>query len=747
MPVTRVLVANRGEVALRIISSARAMGIQTVAVYSSADASSPHVSAADYALPLGTGPSASESYLSIPSLLAAASASHADAVHPGYGFLSESAPFAQAVVDAGFVWIGPSPSAIASMGSKIGAKELILASHTLGGGEGLGVPLIPGFASSGKQSVEELVEEAEKLPLPLLVKASAGGGGKGMRVVREREGVEGAIRSARAEAEASFGCPDLLLETYFESVRHIEFQVLGDLHGHVVHVYERECSVQRRHQKVVEEAPSPNLDPELRARMGASAIAIARAVAYVGAGTVEFILDVESGEYYFLEMNTRLQVEHAVTEQVTGLDLVRLQFDIADGLDLTTLFDAHPWMQDQETVASLGPPPCGASIEVRVYAEDPGAGFMPATGVVDVFAPPSIPEDIRVDSALFSGSEISVYYDPMVAKLTTTGATRVTAIRKMLAALQDMVVVGVTTNLAFLADVIGHPDFAAASPITTAWLEPFAESWVPETGGQNLIPLGVAVTVGAWWLRDTSLARTKLLQHIPSGWGRKYPQAQVVRALDTGEEVEVSYRTVYSEVGASRDVRAGTSVPQTFDVSTPESGSHDVELCEARGPSVDGIFEVLVRIDGMASWYKIVYQPRPSLGERAAEVVVFGGSSVPGGVSLLLVSPYESCSLEMSAPGGGGGGGGGGDPSLVCAPMPCKIIDVCVAVGDVVLRDDVVVVVESMKMQTKVRSVCDLGVVERVGVGVGDVVGQGDVMVELAVDIAPPERSAHSPST
>jgi 3-methylcrotonyl-CoA carboxylase alpha subunit len=432
---TRLLVANRGEIACRIIATCRRLGIATVAVYSDADAGARHVRLADAAVRIGPAP-ARESYLDAAAVIAAARATGAQAIHPGYGFLSENAGFARACAAAGIAFVGPSPQAIEAMGSKAAAKTLMQAA---------GVPLVPGYHGQD-QAPQRLREEAARIGWPVLVKASAGGGGKGMRVVEREADFDAALAACRREAAASFGDDRVLLEKYLPRPRHVEVQVFGDAHGNVVHLHERDCSAQRRHQKVAEEAPAPGLDATFRDAIGRAAVAAARAVDYVGAGTVEFIVDGD-GTFCFMEMNTRLQVEHPVTEMITGLDLVEWQLRVAAGEPLPLAQDAIPLH--------------GHAIEVRVYAERPAQDFLPATGTLEDLRMPAAPPHVRVDSGVDRGDAITPYYDPMIAKLVTWDTTREAAIARMLGALRGLRIVGVDHNLGFLAALVDHPAFRA----------------------------------------------------------------------------------------------------------------------------------------------------------------------------------------------------------------------------------------------------------------------------------------------
>jgi 3-methylcrotonyl-CoA carboxylase alpha subunit len=447
----KCLIANRGEIAVRIIRACRELGIGSVAVYSEVDAGARHVALADDACPIGAA-SPAESYLNIARLIEAAQHSACDCVHPGYGFLSENEDFAAAVIDAGLIWIGPPPAAIRRMGVKTEARGLM---------EKAGVPLVPGFQSEDARD-EDFARAAETIGYPVMVKAAGGGGGKGIRIVYHANELAEALAGARSESAKAFNDPRVFLEKYIQSARHIEIQVLADVHGNTVHLFERECSAQRRHQKIIEESPSPLLDENLRAKMGQAAVEAARAVGYVNAGTVEFIAT-PGGQFYFLEMNTRLQVEHPVTELVTGLDIVKLQLQIAGG-------DPLPFTQ-----ADLSQR--GHAIECRIYAEDPDNGFLPAIGRVLRFIPPEGP-GIRVDSGVQSGDEITIHYDPMIAKLIVYDSTRAGAIRRMQTALAQTVILGTTTNIPFLQTLLAHPAFLAGE-VDTGFVDSHLDALLP----------------------------------------------------------------------------------------------------------------------------------------------------------------------------------------------------------------------------------------------------------------------------
>jgi acetyl-CoA carboxylase biotin carboxylase subunit len=481
----KVLIANRGEIAVRVIRGCRELGIASVAVYSEADKRALHVRMADEAVAIGPAP-ATESYLSIERILEAARASGAEAIHPGYGFLSENEAFAEAVEQAGLVFIGPPASAIHAMGDKGRARALMQQS---------GVPVVPGY--QGQDDDVSLAQAAGEIGYPLLVKAAAGGGGKGMRVAEGPDELNEAIGAARREAQHAFGDGRLILERYIPRARHIEFQVLADAYGKTLHLFERECSVQRRHQKIVEETPSPFLDADLRARMGQAAVAAAAAVGYRNAGTIEFIVDPTTRAFYFLEMNTRLQVEHPVTELVVGLDLVQWQLRIAAGEALTL---------QQEDLAQRG-----SAIECRLYAEDPANNFLPATGPLLTFVEPQGP-GVRVDTGFTSGDAISIHYDPLVAKISAWAADRPAAIRRMQAALRSTVLLGLTHNGQFLQDLLADPDFLEGSVYTT-WVEEHFGDWQPP---QCSIPPEALVGIALAQLGSSSSGPTGAGQSGPN---------------------------------------------------------------------------------------------------------------------------------------------------------------------------------------------------------------------------------------
>jgi acetyl-CoA carboxylase biotin carboxylase subunit len=460
----KILIANRGEIAVRVIRACREMGIGSVAVFSEADADALHVRMADEAVPLGPPPAA-ESYLHMERIVAAARKSGAEAVHPGYGFLAENAVFARLCEKEGLVFIGPNSAALELVGDKVRARQTM---------EKAGVPTVPGMKSCSA-SAEEFRAAARALGYPVMVKASAGGGGKGMRIVGDEAGLEAALEAGRREAKSAFGDDSVYLEKCLQEPRHVEFQVLADNHGRTVHLFERECSIQRRHQKILEESPSPALDPELRRAMGETAVRAMRAAGYTNAGTVEFLLD-KDRNYYFLEVNARLQVEHPVTELVAGVDLVRQQILVAAGADLA-------FRQEDLTQR-------GHAIECRIYAEDPGANFLPSAGRIALLREPRGP-GVRFDSGIYEGFEVPVFYDPILAKLIVWAEDREAARRRMAAALRDCVILGIRTTAGFLGDVVAHPEFRAGGA-TTAFIGKHFASWGTGEGEEERRRLALA---------------------------------------------------------------------------------------------------------------------------------------------------------------------------------------------------------------------------------------------------------------
>lgn len=581
-PFQKILIANRGEIALRVIRSARAHGYRTVAVYSTADADARHVHEADQAVCIGEALPA-QSYLRIAAIIEAARQTGADAVHPGYGFLAENEDFAAACRDAGLVFIGPSPEAILAMGDKAGAKHLMIEA---------GVPCIPGY-QGGDQSETRLALEAARIGYPVMIKATAGGGGRGMRLVNSAKEFAELLRSAQSEAKNAFGDATVILERAIVEPRHIEIQVFGDRHGNAIHLGERDCSVQRRHQKVIEEAPSPAVSPELRARMGATAVAAVKAIRYEGAGTLEFLLDRE-GNYFFMEMNTRLQVEHPVTEAITGLDLVELQLRIASG-------EALPITQDQVTFK-------GHAIEVRLCAENADKSFMPQSGTMTQW---HMPERLRVEHALKSGAEIPPFYDSMIAKIISHGETREEARRKLLRGLEDTVALGVTTNQVFLTRCLSHPVFAQGGATTAFIGQNLDELLQPDTDAQA---------------RASALAAPLLLETAggakPRSIGRR-----LTHSLPISQRFEIN--------GAKRVVSLTQQGQHRYDAQI-EGRHFDLNLVEIGASSVrftcDGVMESAVYSrDGAKLLLRYRGQPFEIEDQtRAASVRQEGGGASDG---------------------------------------------------------------------------------------------------------------------
>lgn len=509
-PIKKILIANRGEIAIRVMRTATDMGIATVAVYSDADKDALFVKKADEAIAIG-GTHASESYLVQDKIIAAAKQTGADAIHPGYGFLSENASFAKRCKQEGIIFIGPSEEAIITMGSKIGAKELMQKN---------GLPVVPGY-NGEDQSIERLKKEASTIGYPVLLKASAGGGGKGMRIVNKEDELQDAVSAAFREAEKSFGDGSLLMEKYFASAKHIEFQIFGDEHGNCIHLFERECSLQRRYQKVIEESPSPSLTGDLRIKMGSAAVAAAKSINYTNAGTVEFILD-KTGTFYFLEVNTRLQVEHPVTEETTGFDLVRMQIEIAQGLPLRV---------KQEDIKQSG-----HALECRVCAEDPENNFFPSTGEVLYWTEPAL-KGLRYDSGVQSGSKIDVFYDSLIAKVIAKGETRSEAISRMLYALDKMSILGITTNKDFLKELLKNTSFVDGS-FDTKLIERQYGSYKKEINPEILYEKGIAALLYDWNERR----KTETFAHSLNGWRNIFYQSNSVEFESTGGKIKIEYR-------------------------------------------------------------------------------------------------------------------------------------------------------------------------------------------------------------
>ncbi|MGF1455483.1 MAG: acetyl/propionyl/methylcrotonyl-CoA carboxylase subunit alpha [Alphaproteobacteria bacterium] len=667
--VDRLLIANRGEIACRIIRTARRMGIETLAVYSEADGHAAHVALADSALAIGPAPAA-ESYLRGEALIEAAQCSGAQAIHPGYGFLSENAAFAEAVAAAGLIFVGPPPAAIRAMGLKDQAKALM---------EKAGVPIVPGYHGAN-QDPAHLVDAAHAVGFPVLIKAVAGGGGKGMRRVDRREDFEAALASAKRESANAFGDDRVLIERFVTRPRHVEIQVFADAHGGVVHLFERDCSLQRRHQKVIEEAPAPGMTEPVRTAMGRAAVEAARAIGYRGAGTVEFIADGSQGlrenGFFFMEMNTRLQVEHPVTEMITGLDLVEWQIRVAMG---------EPLPRTQEQI-----PLTGHAIEARLYAENPSKGFLPSTGTLHRLALPEPDDRLRIDTGVRQGDAVTIHYDPMIAKIIAWGETRDAALRRLGQALRASEVAGVQTNAGFLAEIAGHPAFRDAA-IDTGFIDRHLEDLIPDPGppADDIKALAALYVLAE---RDAAAAHARARSADPhSPW----------HALD-GWRVGARAREV---------LRFGGDHPFTVTVG------HGAPL---RALDIDGrMFE------GQASMVEaerlsVVLNGRHDcigvlrLGRRI--VIMTEGHAH----EVVLEDPLERSVSDTDA------------AARIAAPMPGKIIAVHAAEGDSVRRGQALVVLEAMKMEHTLSAGAD-GTVESLTVAPGDQVEEGAVLATLSV--------------
>jgi propionyl-CoA carboxylase alpha chain len=671
-----LVVANRGEIARRVMRTAAAMGITTVAVYSDADDDSPHVAEADLAVRL-PGVTPADTYLRSALILDAAARSGADAIHPGYGFLSESGDFARVVAGAGFIWVGPPATAIDAMGSKVGAKELMRAA---------GVPTLPSIAIDDDRLPDD--DAVESLGWPLLVKASAGGGGRGMRAVGGPVSLREAVASARREAAAAFGDDTVFLERYLVDPRHIEVQVIADAYGDTVALFERECSIQRRHQKIIEEAPSPMVTPELRARLVDAAVAAARAVGYVNAGTVEFVVD-SNGDPYFLEMNTRLQVEHPVTEAICGLDLVRLQLLIAEGAPLPR--------QVHDAIAAG---PQGHAIEARLYAEDPAQGWLPSTGTLrrfEVGGPTGSPDagiGVRVDSGVESGSVVSPHYDPLLAKVITHAPTRAEAVSALAATLSRARIHGVITNRDLLVRTVLHAAFVAGDTDTgfldRHGLKQLAE---PLVDGDALRRHALAATLAGQAARRT---RARVQASVPSGF-RNNPSLLQHATYQVGDgAIAVGYRFD----------RFGTSLVEVeIDGSTVDIDEAIVE------PGV-----VSLTTGGVARRYRV---------DQVGSIAYVDG---PEGSSTLVERERFPDSADHIAEGS------------ALAPMPGGVVRVAVTVGDTVETGQLLVVLEAMKMEHAVHATAS-GTVTEVDVSEGDQVETGRTLVVVE---APADESTEA---
>ena len=657
---TTMLVANRGEIAVRVMRTAKAMGMKTVAVYSEADANARHVREADQSVCIGPA-AVAESYLGIEAILDAAQRTGADCIHPGYGFLSENQVFASACEAHGIEFIGPPNGAIEVMGDKARAKRAMIEA---------GVPCVPGYQGDD-QSLAILLSEAKGVGLPVMVKAAAGGGGRGMRLVHEASELESAIGLAQSEAQNAFGSSELIIEKAVVRPRHVEIQVFADKAGNTVYLGERDCSIQRRHQKVVEESPCPVMTSQLREAMGTAAVEAAKAVGYVGAGTVEFLLD-EAGEFYFLEMNTRLQVEHPVTEMVTGYDLVEWQIRVARGEDLPA---------EQADIDLFG-----HAIEVRLYAEDPSAGFLPSTGPIKLFATPE-GEGVRIDSGVETGDEVTPFYDAMVAKLITYGETREDARLKMRSALRDTALFGPLNNRDFLLDVLDRPDFIHGAA-TTAFID--------DNFGDAFLPPGVS---------SSDLAVAAATQHVLAMEHHHSQSASVNEEL-----------LDWVSMGRVTDTRRYDLGEQTYDVSlvplsvgeyevTVNDQTHHVRITDM------GDSHVITEIDGLAHRYHY--------HDEAPATLYLSSDNL----SMMLA---DSTRIPPEAQDAAGGG-------TITAPMHGQLLSIDVAAGEAVQKGQRIAVLEAMKMQHEIIAPGD-GCVVEVAASAGKQIGAGDVIMMLELD-------------
>jgi len=658
----RVLIANRGEIACRVIRTCRRLGIHTIAVYSEADKDAQHVRLADEALPIG-GPLPAESYLRIDAILDAAKKSGAQAIHPGYGFLSENTAFSRACRDAGIVFIGPDPESIDAMGSKAAAKQL-MARHA--------VPLVPGY-SGDNQDNNFLTEQAHKVGYPLIIKPSAGGGGKGMQIVRSNAEFPAALATAQRVAQAAFGDASMLLERYVEHPRHIEFQVFGDRHGNIIHVGERECSAQRRYQKVLEETPSPFLTPEKRAAMGEAAVAAARAVNYVGAGTVEFIVG-PAGDFHFMEMNTRLQVEHPVTELTHGVDLVEWQLRIADG---------EPLPLTQDEVISTG-----HAIEVRLYAEDPDQNFLPGSGKLQTLRLPAPSPHVRIDGGVIEGDTVTIFYDPMIAKLIVWDADRAKALQRMREALAASEIIGPKSNIGFLERLVRHPAVVEGR-IDTGYLDRHLDEFLV---GDVAPTDGVLFAAATAALLDDESRVAGAASDPHSPWAR----ADAWRIGHAGKRiVALTWREQRFEIEARG--HAGDYQLQ-----------HGETTCEVRGARL-GNDSLSARFDGESR--------RLPLRSDPARVLLHDAVGQRYSFSRAAAFAWES----TDAAGG----------NQVIAPMPGRIVLVKAKTGDAVEQGQELLVMEAMKMELALKAP-RAGTIESVNATTGEFVEADAVLVRFA---------------
>jgi 3-methylcrotonyl-CoA carboxylase alpha subunit len=656
---TKILIANRSEIAVRIMRTCRRMGIASVAVYSSADTYALHTKFAGEAVFIGPAP-VQESYLNADKIIAAALRTGAEAVHPGYGFLSENAEFASACAASGLVFIGPSPESIRSMGLKSTARRMMAEA---------GVPIVPGY-DGDDQELESLRRNALAVGLPILIKASAGGGGKGMRLVRDAAELSSSLESARREAQKAFGDGRLLIEKYIDDARHVEFQIFGDNYGKVIHLFERDCSMQRRHQKVIEESPSPALMPELRRRMGEAAVRAAAELRYSGAGTVEFLL-APSGEFYFIEVNTRLQVEHPVTEMITGLDLVELQIRVAEGKALALAQD-----ELQQS---------GHAIEARLYAEDPDNDFLPASGRIATWHQPESTAGLRIDSGVETGTEVGIYYDPLLAKVIAHGPDRETALRKLVYGLKSLDIQGVKTNRDFLIRLLTQSDFESGR---------YSTSFIEGHRGELAAPDGTeqdrtAATVATLYIEKSRAANAPILSTIPQNF-RNNPYRDPSIKLQAGASLlNLSYRPIQSEPGTETYLVYSDDWREEAQVVSFDPGS------------------IRLAIGGVHRQFRVT---------ESGETLFVHCLEFSRAVTRLPRYPVPEVSAEQA------------DAS---APMPGQVLKVLVTPGQQVSAGDPLIILEAMKMEQTLKAAMD-GFVEAVSVRPGDIVAPGDSLVHIA---------------
>ena len=651
-PITTLLIANRGEIARRIMRTAKEMGISTVAIYADGDAEAPFVTEADSAIALG-GRTSAETYLDVSKVLDACKRSGADAVHPGYGFLSENAGFARAISDAGVSWIGPTPEVIAAMGDKLSAKKLM---------EAADVPTLPAIEITPDT---DLVRAANEIGYPVLVKASAGGGGRGMRVVEKETDLQGSVDSAKREAGSSFGDDTVFLEKWLDSSRHVEIQIIGDKHGNLVHCFERECSIQRRHQKIIEEAPSPAVSPEIREAMCDAALKAAASLGYSSAGTVEFLLS--GSEFYFLEVNARLQVEHPITEAIIGKDLVREQIRVAEGETLS-------FSQDDLRIN-------GHAIEARLCAEDPNNDFLPSPGPVIIWQP-STQGKARFDSGVESGSVIAVEFDPMIAKVIVHAPTRREAAARLARILETTQIHGLITNRDFLVTTLRHPSFLAGDT-TTDFIERISPARTREVTSDDLAEASIAIAIES---QARNHATTRVLKTMPSGWRNTILPFEMIDFQHLNRDCHVEYR---SRRDGKFRFRTGDS-PDELLVTPYTCGNGLVDI----------------DIDGRRVWYEVYRQ--------GMQWYVHGRS---GDLQITELPRYPVSGIDELAGG-------------LTAPMPGAVLATEVNSGDKVSKGDLLLILEAMKMEHRITAPMD-GIISELHVATGDQVENGQLLVTL----------------